>query len=165
MPLPEDFAEQALYTEDHWFVHDLVELDVQNHRIVALMDTRRIGTAVRAQNAWPLHHKHLPGAVAIQVTGTLGNLHAVYCQGLKLTEGWVGYGTHLKKARFPTMGEIGPPVVLNVEATRRRNIRGTWFFDYSFRFEQDGRCVFESEQIAAWTRSDHRGPLPTLEMQ
>ena len=69
------------------------------------MDTTRLASAVAAQNPWPLHHRHVPAALVVQLTGTLGNLHAAYRQGLKVTEGWVGYGSHLKPARFASMGE------------------------------------------------------------
>jgi len=160
MPLPDDFAAESLYTPDQWYLHDLVELDAEAHRVVATLDTTRIGQVVAAQRPWPAHPKHLPGAVAVQMTGTLGNLHAVYVMGLRMTEGWVGYGTHLRTAKFKRMGEIGPPVTAIGQSTRQRNLRGTWFLDYTFRFEQEGELVYESHQTAAWTRSEHRGPCP-----
>jgi hypothetical protein len=96
----------------------------------------------------------------VQITATLGNLHAVYCLGLRLTDGWVGFGTHLKKARFGKLGTIGPPVHATLEASRSRQFRGVWFTDYRFTFEQAGSAIYTSEQTAAWTRSEHRGPVP-----
>ncbi len=162
MPLPPDFAAESLYAPDAWYVHDLVELDADAGRVVALIDTTRLGALVDAQRCWPGHDKHLPGAVAIQVTGTLGQLHAVYVMGLRATEGWVGFGTHIKKARFPNMGIIGPPVHAALTATRTRRIRGTWFLEYDFRFTQEDRLVYESTQTAAWGQSDHRGPEPIV---
>ncbi|MCB9780696.1 MAG: hypothetical protein H6742_19165 [Alphaproteobacteria bacterium] len=159
MPLPEDFASECLYRPDAWFVHDLIELDRDGDRVVARVDTTRLGPLVDAQRVWPGHDKHFPGAIAIQITGTLGQLHAAYLAGLRATDGWFGFGTHIKKARFPRMGIIGPPVTTTLTCTRRRNFRGTWFFDYDFQYEQEGAVIYESTQTAAWGRSEHRGPL------
>lgn len=158
MPIPEDFAAESLYAPEAWFVHDVLELDAD--RVVALVDTTRLGPLVQAQRPWPGHARHFPGAVAIQVTGTLGQLHAIYGMGLRASEGWVGFGTHIHRARFPGMGEIGPPVQAALQATRKRQLRGTWFVDYDFRYTQEGRLIYESTQTAAWGRSEHRGPLP-----
>ena len=150
--IPADFPAEALYAPSAWFVHDVLEIDVDGGRVVGLIDTTRLGDLVEAQRATPGHRKHLPGAVAIQVTGTLGNLHAVYVLGLRPSQGWVGYGTHVRQARFPRMGHIGPPIVATLLATRTRQLRGTWFLEYAFSFQQDGELVYESRQTAAWGR-------------
>lgn len=159
MAMPADFEQECLYAPDAWFVHDVLEIDPEAGRVIAWIDTTRLGMLVDAQRTWPGHDKHFPGAVAIQVTGTLGQLHAIYCMGLRATEGWVGFGTHVKRARFPSMGQIGPPATVTVEATRQRQLRGTWFVDYAFRYVQEGRVFYESTQTAAYGRSEHRGPL------
>jgi len=150
--LPDDFASESLYARSHWFVHDLLELDREAQRVVAWTDTQKLGALVEAQQPWPGHPKHVPGAVAVQMTGTLGNLHAAYLLDLRPSQGWIGYGTHLKAAKFRRMGEIGPPIVSIAECTRHRCFRGTWFLDYRFRFEQDGETFYESTQSAAWVR-------------
>lgn len=159
MPFPEDFEQECLYRPDAWYLHDVLVLDPEDNRVVGLVDTTRLGPLVDAQRTWPGHAKHFPGAIAIQVTGTLGQLHATYCMGLRATDGWFGFGTHIKKARFPGMGEIGPPVHAELRATRQRKLRGVWFVDYDFRYEQEGRLIYESTQTAAWGRSEHRGAL------
>lgn len=160
MPFPEDFQQECLYAPEAWYVHDVLVLDPEADRVVGLVDTTRLGPLVDAQRTWPGHARHFPGAIAIQVTGTLGQLHAVYCMGLRATEGWFGFGTHIKKARFPGMGIIGPPAEVELLATRKRMLRGVWFVDYDFRYTQEGRLLYESTQTAAWGRSEHRGPLP-----
>jgi len=154
MPFPDDFEDECLYEKSCWFLHDVLEIDREAHRVVGWLDTTRIGSLVEGQIDWPGHDKHLPGAVAIQMTGTLANLHAVYCMDLRPSSGWVGFGTHIKNGRFPRLGRIGPPVIARAEATRRRMIRGTWFVDYAFRYEQEDELVYESLQVAAWGRSD-----------
>jgi hypothetical protein len=150
MPIPEDFERESLYAPDHWYVHDVLELDAEADRVVAWIDTTRLGPLAQAQRPTRGHVPHLPGAVAIQVTGTLGNLHAVYLVGLRVSEGWCGYGTKVHGARFPRMATLGPPVLAVATATQRRYLRGTWFLEYTFRFEQAGETVFESRQSAAW---------------
>ena len=149
----EDFEREALYDPSAWFVHEVLGIDREAHRITALVDTTRLGPFVEAQRPHAGHERHVPGAIAIQVTGTLGNLHAVYVMGLRPTEGWVGYGTHVRDARFRRMGTIGPPVIAVAECYRRRQLRGVWFLDYRFRFEQENEPVYESEQTAIWRRS------------
>jgi hypothetical protein len=89
--------------------------------------------------------------VVIQMTATLGNLHAVYVLGLRPSEGWVGFGAKVTMARFPSLGRIGPPVDAELRSTRVRKLRGSWFAEYAFRFEQEGRTVYESEQTAVWS--------------
>ena len=74
MPLPPDFAQQAMYTEDAWYLHD-VEFFPEEKRIVGVCDTTKLEAAIARQRPWPGHPKHLPGAVAVQITGTLGQLY------------------------------------------------------------------------------------------
>ena len=153
MAIPDDFERECLYAPSQWYVHDVLKIDRETHEIVALLDTTRIGALVEAQQPHPGHPPHVPGAVAIQLTGTLGNLHAVYVLGLRPSQGWVGYGTQVKHARFHKIGRIGPPVLASAIAKKRRNFRGAWFLDYQFEFTQDGELVYESEQSAVWQQA------------
>lgn len=150
MAIPDDFSEECLYGPEAWCLHDVLEIDVEGQRVVGWLDTTRLELLVANQRAVPGHPKHLPGAVAIQMTGTLGQLHAVYVLGLRATEGWVGFGTHIEKAKFGSLGEIGPPVIATLQCTRRRQFRGTWFTNYHFVFTQEERLLYESNQTAAW---------------
>lgn len=154
MAFPEDFARECLYDPAHWYVHDVLSIDRELGRVVAQVDTTRLGALVDAQNPWKGHLKHVPGAVMIQITGTLGNLHAVYVMDLRPTEGWVGYGTHVRSARFPSFGRIGPPMQVELLTTRTRRLRGRHFADYKFTYTQEERVVYESEQAAVWVRGD-----------
>lgn len=154
MPLPHDFADECLYDERAWFIHDVLELSAEEGLVRAVMDTTRLGVLVDAQRVLPGHPKHLPGAVAIQVTGILGQLHAVYNLGLRASEGWSGFGTHVHSAKFHSMGEIGPPVMLEARVLRHRQLQGTHFLRFAFDYRQEGRRVFHSEQSAAWRKLD-----------
>lgn len=154
MPIPPDFAAEALYDEAAWYLHDLVEVDPEGRRVVALMDTTRLGALVDAQRCVSGHLKHVPAALIIQATGTLGQLYAVYALGLRATAGWHGYGTHIKAARFHRMGEIGAPLRASATCTRSRQLMGTWFCDFDLRFEQHGQPVYTSTQTAAWRQAE-----------
>ncbi|MBW2253363.1 MAG: hypothetical protein JRI25_02045 [Deltaproteobacteria bacterium] len=159
MPIPDDFAEQAMYEPEAWYIQD-VEFVPEEKRLVAVCDTTRLGPLVAAQRPWPGHERHLPGAIIIQITGTLGQLYASYVLGMKATDGWVGYGTHIHDARFQKMGRIGPPVLCHAHLKMHRGVAGTMFTRFEIRFEQEGEEIYRSEQTAAWVRSDHRGTLP-----
>ncbi len=150
MGLPDDFEEQSLYTSDQWYVHDLIEVD--EHRVVAVTDTTKIGAIVEAQKPWPGQPKHVPGIVMVQITGTLGNLHAVYGLHLKMTEGWVGFGTNIHEARFRNIGTVGPPMKVTLEVQRMRRLKGQVFGTYTFVFEQGEKPIYQSKQTAIWTQ-------------
>jgi hypothetical protein len=154
MPLPPDFAAECLYTPDQWYLHDLLEVAAEEGRVLARADTTRLGALVEAQVERPGHPRHVPGAVMVQMTGTLGNLHAVYVLGLRPSEGWAGFGTHVRNARFPSMGVIGPPLDVELKATRVRRVRGRTFVEYGFRFVQEGRDVYLAEHAAIWFRGE-----------
>lgn len=148
--LLDDFDREALYTRPGWFVHAVQAIDPVGRRVVAELDTTLIGALVDAQRAIPGHDRHVPAVIAIQMTGTLGQLYAVYVKGLRVTAGWVGFGTHIHKARFARMGVIGPPVTGVATCTRERRIQGTWFLDFEFVLSQGGQPIYTSHQTAAW---------------
>lgn len=152
MPLPDDFETESLYTRDQWYVHDLVSLDKEAGVLRATTDTTQFGAVVAAQKPWPGHPPHVPGILMIQITGTLGNLHAVYGLGLRMTEGWVGFGTHIHDASFRNLGEIGPEIQLELKVERVKVVRGATFAKYAFRFEQAGKLLYTSKQTAVWSR-------------
>lgn len=152
MPLPNDFAEQCLYSPDAWFVDDLLTLDREGRIVVASVDTARLGPLVDAQRVRPGHPKHLPGAVCVQLTATLGCVIAAYTLDMRPTDGWVGFGTHIHDARFPALGVIGPPVHARAEVVSVRTLRSTVFVRHRFLFTQGEATVYRSEQSAAWFR-------------
>ncbi|EDM78779.1 S-adenosylmethionine decarboxylase [Plesiocystis pacifica SIR-1] len=152
MPLPEVFAEESLYTPDQWYVHDLLELGEE--RVVAVCETERLvdNPVVVAQRPWPGQPKHVPGIIMVQITGTLGNIHAVCSLGLRMSEGWVGFGTNIHQARYRGMGTLGPPLICTMEIERLRRIGGGIFITYTYDFRQEGRRIYSSRQSASWSR-------------
>lgn len=155
VPLPPDFHTECLYGADQWFVHDLLALEPDPVRVVGLVDTTKLGPLVDSQVVTPGHPRHVPGAVMVQITGTLGNLHAVYILGLRMSDGWSGFGTHIRGAKFPSIGRIGPPMEVELTVKRQRRFRGRHFVEYAYRYTQEGRDVYLSEQAAIW----FQGPI------
>lgn len=149
---PENFVANALYTPEAWFLHELLEVDREGGRVVAQMDTTQLGELVAAQRTETGHARHVPAACVIQSTGVLGNVHSQLILGLAPEEGWYGYGTRIREARFHKMGVIGPPVIATLVADRTRCRRGTWFCEYSFTYTQDGELFYTSSQSAVWLR-------------
>ncbi len=149
MPIPDDFEAECLYTPDAWFLQD-VQFEPEQRRVVGHCDTTRLGPLVDAQREWPGHPRHLPGAVAIQITGILGQLYAVYLLDMRATDGWVGFGTHIHHARFRNLGRIGPPLRCSATLLRKRTLGGTVFTRFAFLYTQEGEEVYRSEQTAAW---------------
>lgn len=150
MSFPADYEQESLYDREAWFLHDVLEIDAAANRVVGLCDTTQLGALVSAQTSRGGHQRHVPGAVMIQITATLGQLHLLYVLGKRASDGWCGYGTHIDKARFASMGIIGPPMVCEATATRVRTVRKTLFVDYQFRYTQEGRAVYDAAHIAAY---------------
>lgn len=152
MAFPEDFAPESLYTRDQWYIDELAELDLDH--VVGICDTAKLADSpiVQAQRPWPGQPKHVPGIIMVQITGTLGNIHAVMALGLRMSEGWVGFGTNILSAKFRGLGRIGPPLRCELKVEDRRELKGQIFITYGFRYEQDGKVVYSSRQRASWAR-------------
>jgi hypothetical protein len=148
----DDFAAESLYEREHWYVHEVAERG--DDFLVGICDTSTLAEhpLVLAQRSWPGQPKHVPGAVMVQITGTLGNIHAVAVLGLRMSEGWVGFGTNILEAKFRGLGKIGPPLRCELRVEDHRELRGTRFITYAFRFEQEGRAIYTSRQRASWLR-------------
>lgn len=153
--MPSDFSEETLYAPSHWFVHELLTLTPA--RVLGRTDTTRLGDLAAAQILRHGHVAHVPAAVMIQITATLANLHTVYALGHRVSQGWVGYGTHVKSARFPSFGEIGPALDVELVVKRLRRLHGKIFAEYQFTYTQGERVVYQSEQSAIWF--DSSAPL------
>lgn len=152
MPIPEAFAAESLYTPDQWYVHDVLELG--EGRVVGVCETEslRAHPLVLAQRSWPNQPKHVPGAVMVQITGTLGNIHAVCVLGLRMSEGWVGFGTNILEAKFRGLGRIGPPLRCELRVEDVRRLEGAVFVTYAFRFRQEDAPIYSSRQRAVFRR-------------
>ncbi len=146
---PQVWLDECLYHPEAWFL-SRAEVDGDEKRVVGTMDTTRLGLLVDAQRVLPGHPKHVPGAVMIQATGTLGQIWAIAGLGLRPSLGWSGFGTRIHDARFVRLGRIGPPVTATLRDLGHRRLRDTVFTRAAFSFTQEGAEIYRSEQSAAW---------------
>lgn len=148
--IPEEFRAESLYEPEQWYVHDVLEVDAEH--VVGLCDTKALvgSPIVAAQRSWPGQPKHVPGIIMVQITGTLGNIHAVVGLGLRMSEGWVGFGTNILEARFRGLGRLGPPLRCELRVEDMRRLEGSLFATYSFRFSQESTTIYSSRQRAMW---------------
>lgn len=150
MGIPEQFHAESLYDPAQWYLHDVLEVDAEH--VIGLCDTDALASnpIVAAQRAWPGQPKHVPGMIMVQITGTLGNIHAVLGLGLRMSEGWVGFGTNILEARFRGLGRLGPPLHCELRVEEVRKLAGSLFATYAFRFSQESTTIYSSRQRAAW---------------
>jgi hypothetical protein len=153
MALDPAFVADCPYGPDALLIDDIVEIDRDAGRIVARMPTHVDLPLTRDQRAHPERHpRHVSGGLMIHATGMMGFAHAYFILGLRHTDGWIGYGTHIHDGRFRHMATIGEPLLLACTAKQMRRIRGSMYARYAFRFTQNDRVIYESEQSAAWTQ-------------
>ena len=104
------------------------------------------------------HPRHVSGAVMVHVTAMLGFAHAYFLLGLRHAEGGSATARTSNSARYGRLATIGPSLLLECRTTQIRRIRGSIYVRYAFRFEQEGKVVYESEQGAVWHRVETAAP-------
>jgi len=162
MPLDPAFIADCPYAPDAQLIDDILLVDRERSRIVARMPTHVDIPITRDQRVHPVRHpRHVSGGLIVHITGIVGFAHAYHILDLRHADGWSGYGTHIKSARFKRMAGIGEPLELGCTAASVRRIRGNYFIVYRFDFHQAGELVYESEQSAVFTRAaaDERAAL------
>lgn len=153
MPLDPGFAADCPYGPGAQLLDEIVSIDRETSTIVARMLPTDDQPITRDQRVHPERHpRHVSGGLMIHVSGILGFAHAYFLLGLRHADGWIGYGTHIHDARYPRLARIGPPLRLECRGIQQKRIRGSLYVRYAFRFEQEGKVVYESEQGAVWHR-------------
>jgi len=151
--LDPDFVVDCPYAPQALLFDEILELDREAGLVVARMPTHHRLPLTELQRNHPLRHpSHVSGALMVHATAMLGFAHAYFVLGLRHADGWIGYGTHIHDARYGRLAAIGPPLRLECRATRVRQIRGSLYVRYAFRFEQLGEVAYESDQGAVWRR-------------
>lgn len=152
------FAADCPYGPEAQLLDEIVEIDREEGLIVATMPAWDDLPLTSGQRAHPVRHpRHVSGALMVHATAILGFAHAYYVLGLRHADGWIGYGTHIHRARWPKMARTGPPLRLELKPLRVRRVQRTVFVRYAFRFTQVDDLVYESEQSAIWTRPGAAG--------
>ena len=142
------FLDTFLYRESAFWIDEVLELDSDEGRIVARMDTDRSLPIASQQRTDELHPAHVSGAELLMLTGLLGCLHAWFFHGCRWDEGWVGFGNRIHRADFKTLARIGPPLRLESRETRSRIGPQRVVLRYEFHFWQDDRQVYVGDQTA-----------------
>jgi hypothetical protein len=147
------FLDSFLYESGAFLVDEVLRLDADERTIVARMDTRRPLPISALQRTSENHPAHVAAAELLQLTGSLGCLHAWFFYGCRWDEGWAGFGNRIHRADFKELAYIGPPLDLASRETRSRVGRERIVLRYEFRFSQQGRLVYAGDQTAMFVKS------------
>lgn len=88
----------------------------------------------------------------VHLTGILGFMHTYFILGLRHSDGWIGYGGRIYEARFRKLATMGPPLDLEIQATKIRQSSNRVFGRYDFQFAQGGELIYTGDQAAMWMR-------------
>ena len=155
--MPEGFAEgemqrfvdSFLYREEAFLVDEIVAMDRDAREIHARLDTTRTLPFSQHQRSGPGHPLHVAAADMLQVTGSLGCLHAWFFHGCHWDEGWSGFGNRIHRADFKKIARLGgAPVDLHSSELRTRVGPKRVVLRFAFRFEQAGEVVYVGDQTA-----------------
>jgi 3-hydroxymyristoyl/3-hydroxydecanoyl-(acyl carrier protein) dehydratase len=157
LPTPGPFGPSFLadlpYDPSVLLFDELLEVDVEQSRVRCRMPTDRPLPFTDHQRAHASRHpRHVAGAVMVHATGMLGFIHAYYLLGLRHSEGWIGYGTHIHGAAFRKLVAPGDPIEATCTATRLRLGRSRHVIRYGFEFRHEGEVCYQGDQSAIWSR-------------
>jgi hypothetical protein len=132
----------------------ILELDPAQNRVACRLPTDQPIPFTDQQRADPERHpRHVAGAALVHATGMLGFVHAYYLLGVRHSDGWIGYGTHIHKAVFRKLVPPGEPIEATCTATRLRLGRERHVVRYEFDFRHQGERCYEGDQSAIWIRT------------
>ena len=157
MTFPLDFDESFLkdlpYDPSVLLFDAILELDREQSSVSCRMPTDGPLHFTEQQRVHPARHpRHVAGAVLVHATGMLGFVHAYYLLGLRHSEGWIGYGTHIHSASFRKLVPPGAPIKARCRATRQRLGKQRHVLRYAFEFLHEGELCYEGDQTAIWSR-------------
>ncbi len=153
MALDPEFIADCPYGPDAVPIDEIVEIDKEEGIIRAVMSTHADLPLTRDQRAHPVRHpRHVSGGFMVHLTGMLGFMHTYYILGLRHADGWIGYGGRIYDARFAALAKMGPPLDLELRATKIRQRESQVFGRYEFRFTQEGTLVYSGDQAAMWMK-------------
>ncbi|MCA9668060.1 MAG: hypothetical protein KC503_20820 [Myxococcales bacterium] len=147
------FVEDALYLPEALLFDEILAVDVASQRVRVRMPTHADLPLTNLQrDVPPKHPRHVSGGLMVHLTGMVAFVHFYYVLGLRIGDGWSGFGVRIHGARYPRLTTIGPPLELECEATRVRRLGGKLVIRYAFRFYQNDELVYEGDQTAMWVQ-------------
>jgi 3-hydroxymyristoyl/3-hydroxydecanoyl-(acyl carrier protein) dehydratase len=144
------FFDELLYDPEVLILDELLEVDRDQSLVRATLKVTPDLPLTAHQRVSATHPRHLAGGLILHATGSLGFVHAYYVLGLRTSEGWSGYGTHIHRAVFRGLIEPGDRVEAACRATRIRLGDDRHVVRYAFDFRRDGKRVYEGDQTAMW---------------
>jgi len=153
VPLDAAFLADCLYTAEGILLDEILEVDPERSRVRARMPTHPDLPITRTQRVVPgVHPRHVSGGLMVHMTGVIAFVHFYYVLGLRIADGWTGYGARIHEARFRALAEPGDPMVLECEALRVRRLGDKINARYRLEFRQNDVVVYEGEQTALWLK-------------
>ena len=153
MALDPEFVKECFYLPEGLLIDEVLEVDLEQSRVVARMPTHAELPLTRSQRVHPvLHPRHVSGGLMIHMTGVAGMVHAYYVLGLRHSDGWVGYGGAIHKGRFKSLAPPGAPILIECTATRVRRREKSVVTRYDLCFTQEGVEVYRGDQTAMWMK-------------
>jgi hypothetical protein len=157
-PFDAAFLADLPYDPEVLLFDGLLLVDAEQSRVQCSMPTLETLPLTRSQRVHPVRHpRHVSGGLLVHATGMLGFIHAYYVLGLRHSEGWVGYGTHIHSAKFRKLVPPSTPIVATCTATKVRSGRSRHLVRYEFKFEHEGDVCYEGDQTAMWMNTAHTG--------
>ena len=155
MPLDPDFVAQCPYGGESLLLDEVVEVNAAENRVVARMTPHAELPLVRDQRVHATRHPaHVAGGLLVHASGILGFVHAYYVIGLRMRDGWTGYGAKIHEASFRSLARIDEAILLECRAKLVRRRSASVIARYEFTFTQDGVVVYEGDQTAMFTKVD-----------
>ena len=157
MPKPDPaelrrFLDSFLYCEEGFLLDEVLDVNTDEQRVHARLDTQKPLPYTRLQRSGPHHPPHVAAAEMLTLTGSLGCLHAWFFHGVRWDEGWTGFGNRIHRADFKQLAHVGPPLELHSRETRTRAGARRVVIRYEFRFEQERRHVYFGDQTAMFLK-------------
>ena len=146
------FLDSFLYCEEGFLLDEVLDVNTDDQRVRARLDTQKPLPYTRLQRSGPHHPPHVAAAEMLALTGSLGCLHAWFFHGVRWDEGWTGFGNRIHRADFKELARVGAPLELYSRETRTRAGSRRLVISYEFRFEQQGRHVYQGDKTAMFLK-------------
>jgi hypothetical protein len=149
----ERFRASFLYEPGAFLVDEVVRADPEKRALEAVLDTSRPLPLSDLQRPSASHPAHVAAGDLLQVTGSLGCLHAWLFHGCRWEEGWVGFGARIHRVDFERLVERGAELRLTSRELRSRVGPRRIVLRLTFEFFQSGARVYFGEQSAMFLRA------------
>jgi hypothetical protein len=148
-----DFLEHYFYSQKAFLISQVITANAEKGEMSAVCD-KDTEWLVSPHQRGPesRHPRHVSGSDLIMLTASLGSLHAYFFHHCKWHEGWVGFGNRMQNVEFHQLAKINVPLMIHSKELRvRRGTRRT-LLNLDFKFTQDNKLVFSSNQTALFVK-------------